>query len=127
MKKIAVLFSAVLLSCFFVYGFSPDLTGISKNPLKNSPLFMPDSQSYTFSTGIFSQGNSYQSYSLFSAEYLTSISKNLTLSYDVSYLNFDLKQNYMKGGIGLSYGNDNFRLSLYMNRIFDAKDYDILR
>jgi len=126
MKKIAIMISVFLLCVVYIYADSPVLSGINKNILNPVNLFKPDSQSYSFSTGLLSTGKSYQSYSLFSAAYATNLSKNLTLTYDVSYLNSNLRQNYMMGGLGLTYGNENFRFSVYMNKIFDAADYDIL-
>ncbi|MGE3063673.1 MAG: hypothetical protein AB7T10_08585 [bacterium] len=126
MKKVAFFVAVLLLVILGIYADSPLGGGINKNPLNSINLFKPDSQSYSFSTGFLSTGKAYQSYSLFNAAYTTSISRNLTLYYDLSYLNSNLKQNYIRGGLGLSYGKDNFRFSLYMNRVFDKDDYDIL-
>lgn len=126
MKKVAVMFSFIFT--FICLSASVDgFSGLQGGFIKGADLLKPDSQSYSFSSGIFSGGGAYQSYSLFSAKYSSALSKNITLTYDLSYLNANIKNSYLMGGIGLSYGNENFRFSLYMNRVFDSDDYGILR
>jgi len=126
MKKISLSILLFLLCVIFIYAESPDLKGINKDIFNSTNLFKPDSQAYSLSTGFLYNGISYQSYSLFNASYMNKLNKNFTLIYDLSYLNANFNQNYMIGGLGLSYGNDRFRFSLYMNRVFEANDYNIV-
>jgi len=126
MKKIALFVSVFLLCVVYIYADSPVLSGINKNILNSTDIFKPDSQAYSFSTGFLSAGKNSMSYSLLSADYTNQISKNLFLNYDFSYLNTNLMQNYIMGGVGLTYRSDNFQFSVYMNRMFDAEEYNII-
>lgn len=126
MKKILLFVSVFLLCVFYIFGASPVLSGINKNIPNSADIFKPDSQAYSFSTSFLSNGKYNISYSLLRADYTNQISKNIFLNYDFSYLNTNLMQNYIMGGIGLTYRSDNFQFSVYMNRMFDAEDYNII-
>lgn len=120
MKRKNIVLITILLGCIVL--FAGNLPADGGN-LRISPLIssIADRSQFNVSAGFFNTMHGNFSYSSLNAGFEKHFSENWTLSYDVGYWNFNMQQNYLRGGLGLRYHNDDFSLSIYLNRSFEAE------
>lgn len=118
-NRISILILALI---GFITLFAGNMPANSEN-LRISPLIssIADRSQFNVSAGFFNSMHGNVSYSSLNAGFVKHFSENWTLSYDVGYWNFNMQQNYLRGGLGLRYHNDDFSLSIYLNRSFEAE------
>ena len=120
MKKILVVCLILVMTSIFV--FSEE--AFNNLSIGNMKSLLPDSQSYSISTGMMTNMNRTYTYSLLSSSFSQNLNTNWKLNYNLSYLNLNMRDNFVIGGLGLSYTSDKFRFSIYMDKAFDAKDFN---
>lgn len=91
--------------------------------IRISPLLssIADQSRFNVSAGFFNAMNRHYTYSSMNAGFTKIFNENWTLSYDVGYTSFNMQRDFLSGGLGLRYHNDNFSMSIYLNRSFETE------
>lgn len=114
-----IILTCLILFMIFISLFSNEpfsnLTGLSK-----LGSILPDSQSFSISTGMMTTMNRTYTYSLMSSNFTQKLSPNWKLNYGLSYLNYNMRDNFVIGGLGLTYTSDKFMFNIQVDKSFDA-------
>ncbi len=93
------------------------------NNIRIKPLIsgLADKTNINFYSGVFGNTDNRQYYSMINAGFKKTINNNWSFSYNLGYSTFNMNENYLTGGMGVRYHNDNFSMSLYLQRSFETE------
>lgn len=114
---------ALLIVVFAIVICNAGNNMLMNDNIRISPLLssIADQSQFNVSAGFFNAMNRNYTYSSMNAGFAKTFNEHWTLTYDVGYTTFNMQRDFLRGGLGLRYHNDNFSMSIYLNRSFETE------